>query len=82
MNISNITNQNEFYYKLLDTEIKIVLWGDDMNLKDFFKIEDVEFTDEELELPYETYVVDKSEQIWYNISIITYTKNGTPCGLL
>ena len=62
MNISNITNQNEFYYKLLDTEIKIVLWGDDMNLKDFFKIEDVEFTDEELELPYETYVVDKSEQ--------------------
>ena len=26
-------------------------------------IEDVEFTDEELELPYETYGVDKSEQI-------------------
>ena len=42
-----------------------------MNLKDFFKIEDVEFTDEELELPYETYGVDKPEQIWYNISIIT-----------
>ena len=24
-----------------------------MNLNDFFKIEDIEFTDEELELPYE-----------------------------
>lgn len=45
----------------------MVLWGNGMNLKDFFKIEDVEFTDEELELPYETYGVDKPEQIWYNI---------------
>ncbi len=34
-----------------------------MNLKDFFKIEDVEFTDEELELPYEDTRVDKPEQI-------------------
>ena len=34
-----------------------------MNLKDFFKIEDVEFTNEELELPYEDIGLDKPEQI-------------------
>ena len=39
-----------------------------MNLKDFFKIEDVEFTDEELELPYETYGVDNCLQVVIKIS--------------
>ena len=48
--------------------IKIVLWGIKMNLKDFFKIEDVEFTDEELELPYETYGVDNCLQVVIKIS--------------
>lgn len=34
-----------------------------MNLKDFFKIEDVEFTNKELELPYEDTRVDKTNDI-------------------
>lgn len=31
-----------------------------MNLEDFFKIEDVEFTNEELELPYEDIMEEQS----------------------